>query len=325
MARPPRTPPLEDRLARVYALREAPDTPEAEEQLRRALEDPSGLVVASAAKLIDDAGLRRLFPLLPAAFLRLVPGGAETDKGCKGKLALCDALLHHEQNAPEVFLAAVRVVQLEASWGPPVDTAPGLRASGALGLAMLDHADAMDELARLLADPATQARAGAAVALGNIGRTESLPLLRYKAQLGDPEPEVQSEVMSALLSLSPARSLPFVASFLDGKDADAESAALCLGESRRPDAFPILRDFARRAPPRLQRAALLALGLLRSPEATALLLETLERAAPTQAAHALAALAIQRYDEELVAQVRGVVERRRETTLMRAFVERFED
>lgn len=316
---------LDDRLAAVAALRGAPEGPEAEAGLIRALSDPSGLVVGSAARLIDEAGLRSLMPHLPDAFARLVPEGATRDAGCKGKLAICEALVRHEQNAPEVFLVAVRLVQLEAVWGGAVDTAPGLRASGALGLAMLDHEEAMDELARLLADPAGQARAGAACALGNIGRVESLPLLRYKALVGDPEPDVQSEVMSALLSLSPSRSLAFVASFLHGKEMDAEAAALCLGESRRAEAFPHLRDFARRAAPRQQRIALLALGLLRSPEATALLLEVLGREPAPTAAHALAALAIQRYDEALVGQVRELVQARRERKLLDAFEDHFGD
>lgn len=322
---PPKASRVEDRLAALSAVRADPRAPGAEDLLRKALSDQSSAVVASAATLVGDASLDALYPLLPPAFERFVPDGANTDKGCRAKQAIASALLKNEVEAASVFLTGVRIVQMEASWGPPVDTAGGLRGTCGMGLAMLDHPDALDHLSVLLADPQTQARAHAACALGNLGRAESIPLLRFKCMIGDEEAEVLSECFTSLLALRWASSLPFVASFLDSpKETTAEAAALALGESRRDEAFPILRDFAERARPGMVRTALLALGLLRSPAATEVLLGVVERAMPPTVAHALAALAIQRHDEALAERVREIVKRRKLRSLDQAFRDSFE-
>lgn len=316
---------LDERLAALHALREDPRAPGAEDLLRRSLAESSGIAVAAAAAIIGDTPLTALLPLLPAAFDRLVASGADHDKGCRGKLAIAAALLKNEMEAAPLFLTGIRLVQREPIWGGSVDTAASLRGTCALGLAMLDHREAMEEIAVLLADPESQARAHAAVALGNIGRTESIPLLRFKCLVGDDSPEVITECFSSLLSLRGDQALPFVASFLDGKsEATAESAALALGQSRRDAALPLLRDFADRARPALLRSALLALGLLRSAAATDALLAAVEKAPVPTATHALSALAIQRGDEALTARVRAVVEKRRLRALDQAFAEVFE-
>src|SRR5438093_736437 len=83
--------------------------------------------------------------------------------------------------------------------------------------------------------------AAAADAVGAAGRADGIPLLRYKALVGDADPQVLTECFAALLALAPSDSLAFVAPFLrHGDEAVSESAALALGQSRLEGAFPIL-------------------------------------------------------------------------------------
>lgn len=311
---------FEDQLLTIHALREDPRAPGAEAALRRAMNDGSGPVVASAATIIGDAALDELYPLLAPAFERLVAGGAEADKGCRAKFAIADALVRNEVEAADVFLTGITLVQREPVWGGSVDTAASLRGTCGLGLAMLDHPDAPDLLAGLLADPEAKARAFAGAALGNLGRVESVPLLRFKCLVGDEAGEVLQECFASLLSLRWSASLTFVAGFLDARvDTTAEAALLALGTAKRDEVFPVLRDFADRARPALLRSALLAVGLLRSAEATKLLLGVVDEGPLPAAAHALGALAIQRHDEDLVSQVRTIVASRRSRALDQAF------
>src|SRR5205807_6012373 len=96
----------------------------------------------------------------------------------------------------------------------------------------------------------------------------AVPLLRFKALTGDEEPEVTCECFPVLLRLDP-ESVSFVAHFLGhGDEAVQEGAALALGETRRPGAFEVLRDFAKDLRPgTLQDAVLLGISMLRSPAA----------------------------------------------------------
>ena len=322
----PRHSRLDDQLAALSALREDPRGPAADALLRRSLEDRHGMVVAGAASIIGDAGLQHLYDLLPPAFERLVEGGVEHDRGCRGKLAIAAALLQNEVEAAQVFLTGIRLVQREPVWGGSVDTAAGLRGTCGMGLAMLDHPDALDALATLLADPEAQARAAAACALGNTGRGEAIPLLRYKCLVGDEAPDVLTEAYTSLLAIRWAASLPFVAGFLRSEhDSTAECAALALGQSRRDEAFPFLRDYAAQARPSLIRGALLALGLLRTPEATEVLVAVVAEGSVPRASHALSALAIQRFDETLSKRVRAVVKGRKLRALDQALAAAWAD
>lgn len=315
---------LEDRLAALHAARLDPRSPASEVRLRAALDGGLGLEVASAAETIGEAGLDALYPLLAPAFARLLAAGTEADRGCKGKLAIAELCWKAELDAAEVFLAGIAHVQPEAVWGGTVDTAASLRGTCGLGLAMLDHPDALERLADLLADPEDKTRAFAGLGLGNLGRPEAVPLLRFKARVGDASGEVMQEVFGSLLSLRWSASLPFVAGFLAARpDTTAEAALLALGSSKRPEAFPALRDAAAVARPALVRCAMLALGLLRTPEATAWLLGVVREGALPTAAHAIAALGIQRHDEALADSVRAAIAGRRSRTLEQAFETEF--
>src|SRR5262249_3010144 len=146
------------------------------------------------------------------------------------------------------------------------DTAAPLRAAAAFGLVRLNHRDILTLLADLLADPEKVARIAAVQALEATGTVAAGPLLRFKARVGDEEPEVTAECFTALLKLE-TEAVAFVAEFLrSGDESIQEGAALALGETRRPRAFEVLHDFSKDVPPgSVQDAVFLAITMLRLP------------------------------------------------------------
>ena len=125
-------------------------------------------------------------------------------------------------------------------------------------------------------------------------------MLRLKALSRD-EPEVLGECFAALLRAEPAKSLEFVAKFLDHhEEAVAEAAALALGDSRLESAFPVLRDAYERSHGRpLRRSLLLAIALLRREIAIDYLLDLVQNGADQASADAIAALAMYEKDPNL--------------------------
>src|SRR5262245_52163521 len=204
----------EAKLARLKALRSDPPAPEHVEELRAALADKSNLVAAEAAEIAGERGMLEFAAELVAAFDRFMVEPEETDKLCRAKLAIVDALNKIEHDEDRVFLAGVRHVQLEPRWGGSEDTAGPLRGSSAFGLLRLNHRDILSILADLLADPDKAARISAARALGESRSAAALLLLRFKARLGDAESEVISECLAALLAIAPRDSLPLAAELL---------------------------------------------------------------------------------------------------------------
>jgi HEAT repeat protein len=192
----------------------------------------------------------------------------DCDKQCRGKIAIVEALNQLEFAESELFLRGIVHVQ-DPVWGEPGQDAAGLlRAVSALGLARLNHPDRLLYLTDLLLDTDKTARAGAARALGNSGSLAAVPLLRYKAQVGDRDPQVIGECLQALLTLQPAQSLPFVAGFLrSSEDAIQEAAIFALAESRRADALEILLEHWPRVLPDLAESMLLAISMFRLPAA----------------------------------------------------------
>jgi HEAT repeat protein len=191
-----------------------------------------------------------------------------------------------------------------------------------MGLAHLDHPDALNEIAQLLADRENTARAGAAHAAAYFGDRAAIPLLRFKALSGDPDPQVMGEVYSALLRLDPSTSLDFVASCLRHRDAaTAEAAALALGDSRLEGALEPLKAWS--TLPRRAGVGLLAIALIRSDRAFEHLLGLVERAEPHIAVAAVEALATYRHDDELRRRVVERVEARANPKLTQALTRKF--
>jgi hypothetical protein len=107
------------------------------------------LVVALAATIVRERGLGVLAKDLEVAFFRLLEDPVEADPGCRGKLAIADALRELDVHAVDVFLSGVGFRQPEPSFGRPSDTAGPLRVCCAQGLLQVLHPRALFEIAQL--------------------------------------------------------------------------------------------------------------------------------------------------------------------------------
>jgi len=305
--------PTEEALSALRALRESGDHEALLRDLPLFLRNKSSAVVARAAELAGTAREISFAAPLVEAFRRVLPHAPKRDPGCRALTNIAYALVQMEAGAAEVFAIGIRYQQWEASWGPPVDAASGLRAVCAMGLVAIGDPDALLACCDLLNDHAKEARTGAVRALGASGRPDAELLLRYKARLGDKESEVIGEVFRALLNLGPReRSVPYVAQFLREDDDElAESAALALGEARIQEAVAPLRE-AFDAGGTLSRtgAMLWALTLSRNEDAAAFCFDQLESGRPSAATQALEALALYKADNAWREKVRTLLDRR---------------
>lgn len=317
---------FDEKRARIAALAEAPPA-QAAAELRRLVADRNGYLVGEAAAMAGRLGLRELVPDLVGAFPRLLEEPLKSDKGCSGKSRIVEALLAFDAHEPDTYLAGLRHVQLEPAFGQPIDTAAGLRGLCAHALVHVGHREALLEVAPLLADREPVTRAEAAAALGNSGLDAAAAALHVKALSGDPEPDVLGACYRGLLRLLPGRYLGFVAKVLQqGDDGAAEAAALALGESRLPEALPILQAElagAARAG-RLRDSVLLGMALLRTDAANDALVALVEEGAEVHAIAALSALALHRHDAPLVERVRKAVMGRRSKKLAAVFAEKID-
>lgn len=315
----------EDALAAIHAIRETPEKYDLARDLAPFLRHKSNHVVAAAAATAEQLEIGALAPDLVQAFDRLMRDPGKLDPGCKGTLAVAQALVQMEDPAAKVYFAGIRHVQREGSYGPPVDAAAPLRGLCARGLARMGHPDALLECVTLLADPEIAARTGVIPAIADAGRPEGVLLLRLKALLGDKEIEVAGECFTALLSLDPAGSVDFVAKFLNSDDEGmGEQAALALGESKLAAAFPILRQAWEQGAAREQRRTLLvAIAMLRNDEALEFLLERLHSESGPVAADALAGLAFYARDDAVLARVEEIIRQRGDGALENVFAREF--
>jgi HEAT repeat protein len=308
-------------IERLGELRSQIPTSDSAGEVRRAVGHGSSHLVAKAAQIAELHALKELIPDLEKAFFRFVENEPEkTDKGCTAKNAIVSALRAVNAPGAEVYLRGVRHIQMEASCGPPVDTAPELRGNCALGLIDVGHPEAMHEVIRLLVDHERPARIGAVRALGSSGKPEAALLLRLKALIGDREPEVTGEALAELLRLDPRGEFDFVAGFLHADTKTAEGAALALGQTRQERAFKLLRDkWNSTSSSDLSQTLLLAIGILRLEESVDFLVETLARGHPAAARGALAALALYRCEARVGEVVSRAVAQRKDRQLDEEF------
>lgn len=291
---------LEEHLDRLAELRGQAPSPEGRAEVGKSLSSKMNLPAAKAARIAGEWQAAELTPELVAAFDRFMVKPETTDKRCAAKIEILKALCKLEYSSPAIFRRGLQHVQMEPTWGGSVDTAAEVRALGAMGLAQTDYAEALEEIVPLLLDPQRDARIGAARALAVSGLPGAALLLRLKALSGD-EPDVLGECLAALLRTEPAKSLEFVAKFLDHREeAVAEAAALALGDSRLENAFEVLRDAFQhtRAQP-LRRTLLLAIALLRRENAIDYLLDLVRDGEGQNSADAVAALAMYEKDPNL--------------------------
>ena len=298
---PRKTSSLEDQLTRLADLRGQPPSPEVRGEVAGFLNDKSSLLAAKAARIAGEWQSTELIPELLSAFERFLVKPEVTDKSCGAKTEIIKALCKLEHSSPSVFLRGIRYVQMEAVWGLPVDTAAELRGLSAIGLAQTAYPEALEEILPLLLDAERGARIGAVRAIAACGLPGDALVLRLKALSGDQETEVLGECFAALLRVEPAKSLTFVATFLDaGQEAVAEAAALTLGDARLESAFTVLRGAFQLPRSRaLRRTLLLAIALLRREPAIDFLLELVRTGDGQTFADAVAALAIYEQDPKL--------------------------
>lgn len=216
-------------------------------------------------------------------------------------------------------------MQMEGSFGPPVDAAAKLRAISALALVRTAHRAALDEVVSLLVDQWPQARVGAVRALAANGGEAGTLLLKLKILTGESEPDVLAECFSGLLKRGPERSLPLIAGFIESEDvAVAEAALLALGSSRLPEALELLKArWERTAGGPLRKIVLVAIGMIRSDAAVEFLLALLAECNPATAKDVLAALALFRDNDKVRSRVESVVAGRNEEDVSEIFGQQF--
>lgn len=311
----PRASRIEDAVEKVLALRERPD-PAA---LGHALEHSSARVLLAAAQVIEGLEETGGWPQLERAFARLLDEREphKSDPMCRAKVGLLRAMLHVEADSERAAYERGRsYVQREPVWGGSVDTAGELRGLCVLGLVRSRHPDAAMHAAEALADPERAARVGALQALAEAPPDSALPLLRYKLAVGDKEPEVVGACFGAFLGLAPGPALALAQSLLaKSEGAAAEAIALALGESKRREAFVVLREFAENTAAEVRAAVFVAMALLRDEAATAHLVEVIAQGSGSNAEQALKALGHFRHDPKLRERVLSAVKRRGEAKL----------
>jgi hypothetical protein len=299
---------LEETLLALRGVRDRPHTQESREELRRVLSSEGSHAVARAAALVGELGLDALSGELADAFARFFAGLPKSDPGCSAKTAIVEALRRLEHEDPALYRRGAAHVQMEPVFGGRVDTAVDLRGAAALALAETAAGDVLVDLANLLADPEPPVRISAARAVAVHGRAAGVPLLHLRARAGDDEPRVLAECLLGALRLDAQGEMPWVASFLEKDGPTAEAAAVALGESRLPEALPILRGWLPPARRRgLGRAALFAVAALRRDEALELLLAIAREDELPAARDALAALASIATGDALFERARAAV------------------
>lgn len=317
--------PTEQALDRLSALRSQAEGPAVAQELKAFLKNRSNLVVAKSSKMAGQLHISDLASDLVAAFHRLMKDPAKMDKGCSATTEIVAALYEMDYVEPEIYLIGIHHVQMEGSFGPPVDAAAKLRAWSALGLARTRSRNALDEIVSLLVDPWPDARVGAVRALAANGGETGALLLKLKMLTGETEPDVLAECFSGLLEVAPERSLPLIAQYADDEDtAVAEAALLAIGQSRRPEAFSFLqKKWETSAGSPLRKILLLSIAMVRSEEAIDFLVSLLDTCAAKAANDVLAALAIFRENENVRTSVGAAISRRNDKTLSEAFRAQF--
>lgn len=298
--------------------------------LAKALDDSSNHVVAKAAKLITAMQSRSLIPALLRAYERFFENPTVTDRQCAAKIAIARALDELGYAEPEPFLRGLDHVQMEASYGPPVDTGEGLRRVCALALPRTSISD-IDLLRRLvarIADKETAVRIDALRATGLLQCDAAELLLRLKASLGDSDPRVTGQALASLLAVTGGRALGFVANFLYDGDADvAMEAAAALSEAKDGAAVDALTGFYRgQFEPAAKQAVIRLIGASPLESAARFLVELVKDGSPTTTSlWALDALASSRFRSRLREQVEAAVRETGSSRLLDVFRREFRD
>lgn len=317
--------PVQQALERLGELRHASLTDQVVGEIRQNLRNRSNLVIAKAAKVAGELRATALVPDLVASFHKLMTDPSRLDKRCAALTEIVTALYELDSDDPAPYLIGLHHIQMEGSFGPPVDAAAKLRGLSAQGLLRTRHANALDEVVRLLVDREPEARLGAARALAINGGDAGILLLKLKIYTGDSEAEVLGECFTGLLATAPERAVSLVAEYVDSEDdAVAEAAILALGESKDERAFEVLKDkWQRTVGGALRQVLLLAMACSRLETAIAYLLSIVEEARPATAAQAMEALTSYRSSERIRSSLQKIVQHRNEKVVTEAFTRHF--
>ncbi len=284
--------------------------------LRISLAHRNNFLVSKAARLVAEAELAALLPNVLAAYDRFFLDPAKSDPKCWAKEALAKALVKLEHRSKDAYLRGMRHHQMEASWGPPVDTAGALRSTCAHALVDcpgISDADLLTALLEPLTDTDKTVRMEAARAIGQVGGVSAALILRLRALLGsqiqqDGEPEVLGAVFAALLDLEGSQAIPLVAAALETGDDTAAEAAFALAGSRTPEALaPLLARFRAGADAWFGGVLLSAIALTRLPQASDFLIDAIARDS-REAPAAIEALARSAPTPELRIRIEHAVE-----------------
>jgi HEAT repeat protein len=317
--------PVQQALERLGELRHASLTDEVIAEIRRSLHNRSNLVIAKAAKVAGELRARAVVPDLVASFHKLMTDPSRLDKRCAALTEIVTALYELDSDDPGPYLIGLRHIQMEGSFGPPVDAAAKLRGLCAQGLLRTRHPNALDNVVPLLMDREPEARMGAVKALATNGGEAGVLLLKLKVYTGDPEPEVLGECFTGLLAAAPERSINLVGEYVDSEDdAIAEAAILALGESKNARAFELLKDkWQRTVGGALRQVLLVAMACSRLEAAIAYLLVIVGEANPRTSAQAIEALAPYRSSERIQSSLQKIVQERDEKVVTDAFARNF--
>lgn len=274
---------------------------EGKQQLKKALEGRYALVAGKAARIAGDALLAELAGPLASAFARLIARGAEGDKGCMALTAIARALVQIDHDDAALFRRGMKHIQMEATWGGSVDVAAEFRATCAMGLANSRDHKKLQAMVELLADAEWGARVGALKAICVVGSEAASTLLRYKALLGDTEPDVVQECLAGLLALEGGEALPLVGKLAESKNPEArEAALLALGASRRNDAMEWLKArYEEVADVDTKKCIVLALASSRTEAAMEFVLGLIRDGSRATAVMAVSAMSVYRNDPRL--------------------------
>jgi HEAT repeat protein len=275
---------LEEQLAALEQLRDQPDEARIA-TLRKALAHKNNFIVAKAADLVREFGLKSLTPELLTAFDRFFENPVKSDPQCWAKNALSRTLASFEHQDADLFLRGMRHIQMEPVWGGQSDTAGTLRATCSLALVQcrsLLEVDLLAHLVELFSDKDKAVRVEAVRAVEQVGSSSASLLLRLRATLGSDEPEVLGACYGAVLRIDGTRALPWAARFLEAGDDVAGEAALAIAGTHSPAGFEVLRKcFAeargRTNDPWFRSALLSAIALARQREALEFLLDLITK------------------------------------------------
>lgn len=303
---------LDNQLDDIGRLATEGPTPEGQEALRAFLRSKMNLVAARAADVVREWSAAELLPQLLELWERSLVDPVKSDKACHAKLAVVEALDAIGHDDVSAYLRGVRHVQLEPSYGPPVDSATELRVACARILASRGYPDIYVILADLLMDREPGARKAAAEIAAGLGGERGELLLRMRVLAGDDHTENYAAYFRGLLDLSPELSLPLVESHSRHESpAVVEEAILALGESRLPGAFPILKDlYHATIIAEDRRVIILGISLLRTAEAVDFLEEVVLDGDSASARRVVEALGIYRGTSEIMDRFRAAVEKR---------------